>query len=168
MASLTKSTTVQQTDSHTYTIDFDPAWTIGAGKSTIPPKKRNATVVSIFSSTLTTPSPPWRLRNSRLHASRQLTLRHDSRQTKPTTHRDSTLRLPAPHTSRPGNFHRQRRQTRPPDVRRARYAPARRPRRSRGLYHELQLRHRIRRVLLNGVETSTCSCNCRFEQVRQR
>jgi hypothetical protein len=32
MASLTKSTTVQQRDPHTYTIDFDPAWTIGTGK----------------------------------------------------------------------------------------------------------------------------------------
>lgn len=31
MSSLTKATTVQQRDPHTYTIDFDPAWTIGAG-----------------------------------------------------------------------------------------------------------------------------------------
>jgi hypothetical protein len=31
MASLAKSTTVNQADSHTYTIDFDPAWTIGTG-----------------------------------------------------------------------------------------------------------------------------------------
>ncbi|KAM0721908.1 hypothetical protein Q7P37_002833 [Cladosporium fusiforme] len=30
MASLEKSSTVTQKDSHTYTIDFDPAWTIGS------------------------------------------------------------------------------------------------------------------------------------------
>ena len=39
MASLTKSTTVHQRDPHTYTIDFDPAWTIGTG--TFPPINRN-------------------------------------------------------------------------------------------------------------------------------
>lgn len=31
MSSLAKSTAVTQADSHTYTIDFDPAWTIGTG-----------------------------------------------------------------------------------------------------------------------------------------
>lgn len=31
MASLAKSSTVKQVDSHTYTADFDPAWTIGSG-----------------------------------------------------------------------------------------------------------------------------------------
>lgn len=34
MSSLAKSTTVKQADSHTYTIDFDPDWTIGAGTFT--------------------------------------------------------------------------------------------------------------------------------------
>jgi hypothetical protein len=37
MSSLAKSTTVKQADSHTYTIDFDPAWTIGTGTYTIVP-----------------------------------------------------------------------------------------------------------------------------------
>jgi hypothetical protein len=42
MSSLAKSTRVNQADSHTYTIDFDPAWTIGTGTYTIFPWKRTA------------------------------------------------------------------------------------------------------------------------------
>jgi len=36
MSSLAKCTEVKQADSHTYTIDFDPAWTIGTGMYTLP------------------------------------------------------------------------------------------------------------------------------------
>jgi len=32
-SSLAKVTAVKQVDSHTYTADFDPAWTIGSGNT---------------------------------------------------------------------------------------------------------------------------------------
>lgn len=119
MASLTKSTTVHQRDPHTYTIDFDPAWTIGTGTST------GELEFYIVEASLTDRSTTRRLCHCGLSARSQPALRHHARQTKSASHHHLTPRLPAPHTGRPGDIRRQGRQARPSDFRRARHAAPR-------------------------------------------